>query len=376
MSHAGKILRVGFDARWHNDSGVGTYVAELLRAMAKSESLELVIYEDPANRVPGLDGSGIEKVLVRNGRYSAASQVDLARRSRKDGLDVFHSPFYMTPFAAKCPVVVTIHDLIPFLFPVYSRMKSALVKAGYRMAAHKSAHVISVSDSTAADLRKIMGVGCERVTVVHNAAGELFRPSSDASEMAELKQKYGIAQPYVVAASARNWQTKNLEGALRTLEVAQELSGVQIQAVVYGPEEGFRAAGGRGRWSGLDLRTTGQVSSGELAMLFRNAAAFIMPSLYEGFGLPLVEAMACGCAVVTSKRGSLAEIAGGGAQIFEPSDVAGMGAAIAKLLTDEAESQKWKAAALKRSAEFSWQKAARETISVYHRAYREWTERK
>jgi len=372
MSQAEKRLRVGFDARWHNDSGVGTYVQELLRAMAGTHAVELVIYEGLATRLPGLDASGVERIAVRARKYSVAGQIELARRCREDRLDVFHSPFYMAPLAASCPVVVTVHDLIPFLFPVYSRGKSALVKAGYRMAVRKAKHIIAVSHHTAADVQEILGVSSQRATVVHNAAGDVFRPSVDASQLAALEQRYRVRQPYVVAASARNWHTKNLEGALKALAMARD-RGAQFQTVIYGPEEGIHAAGGSGRWGSLDLRVIGQVASGELAMLFRHAIAFIMPSLYEGFGLPMVEAMACGCAVVASKRGSLAEIAGEGAQVFEPMDVSGMGEAIAELLSDEAALQKWKAAALKRSADFSWGKAAQETISVYHRAYREWT---
>lgn len=370
MSQAEKRLRVGFDARWHNDSGVGTYVQELLRAMAGSHAVELVIYEDAARRLPGLDASGVESIAVRAGKYSVAGQIELARRCRQDRLDVFHSPFYMAPLAASCPVVVTIHDLIPLLFPVYSRVKSALVKAGYRMAARKAEHIIAVSHHTAADVEEILGVGGARAIVVHNAARDVFQASSDASELAGLEQRYRVKHPYVVAASARNWHTKNLEGALKALEMARG-RGAQFQTVIYGPEEGIHAAGGSGRWGSLDLRVIGQVESGELAMLFRHATAFIMPSLYEGFGLPMVEAMACGCAIVASNRGSLAEVAGEGAQIFEPSDAVGMGEAIAELLSDEAALRKWKAAALKRSADFSWRKAAQETVSIYHRAYRE-----
>lgn len=372
MSQAGKKLRVGFDARWLNDSGVGTYVAELLRAMALSDSVEVVIYEDPANRVEGLEASEVDRIAVRAGKYSIAGQIELARRCRQDRLVVFHSPFYVAPLMASCPVVVTVHDLIPFLFPVYSRAKSALVKAGYRTAARKATRIITVSRNTAADVQKILGVGNERITVVHNAASDVFQPAGQASEPAVLEQKYGIRTPYVVAASARNWRTKNLEGALNALELAQG-HGARLQTVVYGPEQGIHAVGGNARWSSLDLRVTGQIAAAELAMLFRHATAFIMPSLYEGFGLPIVEAMACGCAVITSNRGSLAEIAGQGAQLFDPMDVAAMAEAVAKLLTKQEELKKWKMVAIKRAADFFWQKAAEETISVYHRACGEGT---
>src|SRR5262249_46225723 len=105
----------------------------------------------------------------------------------------------------------------------------------------------------------------------------------------------------------------------------------------------------------------------ELAALFRHAHAFVMPARYEGFGLPVLEAMACGCAVITSNAGSLAEVAGDGAQVFAPQDVAGMAGALSGLLLNREEPDHWRAAALRRAADFSWHKAARETISVYHR---------
>jgi glycosyltransferase involved in cell wall biosynthesis len=101
--------------------------------------------------------------------------------------------------------------------------------------------------------------------------------------------------------------------------------------------------------------------------LFRHARAFIMPSLYEGFGLPVLEAMSCGCPVITSTGGSLPEVAGEGAQIFAPNDVSGMGTAVAKLLTSEQNLEQWRAAALARAAQFSWDRTARETINVYRK---------
>src|SRR5262249_19772869 len=121
-------LRVGFDARWYNDSGVGVYVAELLRAMAAIEGrgFELVVYENPQNPVPQLVGLGVSRVAVSALRYSLAEQFEFRRRSRLDRLDVFHSPFFAIPLGLRCPVVVTVHDLIPFLFPIYNRPKQAL----------------------------------------------------------------------------------------------------------------------------------------------------------------------------------------------------------------------------------------------------------
>jgi glycosyltransferase involved in cell wall biosynthesis len=307
-------MRVGFDARWYNNSGVGTYVAGLLPALVRA-GCELVVYVDPSNPVPGLDARSLQVVPVSSGKYSPLASLEFRRLEKRDKLDLFHCPFYAAPLLT-CPVVVTIHDLIPFLFPVYFWPKQKLVQAGYRTVARRAAHLIADSQSTALDIQKILGVASERISTVHLAAErQIFHPSGGEDEEMLLQERYRIRKPFVVVASARNWHTKNLP---------------------------------------------------DLAALFCHAHAFVMPSLYEGFGLPLVEAMSCGCPVITSDRGSLPEIAGAGAQCFRPFDIHGMARALVALLRSPDELQQQKSDALRRAADFSWDKAAQETISVYH----------
>lgn len=361
--------RVGFDARWYNDSGVGAYVSGLLAALAQlQDEIELLVYEDAANPVPLPPGAKAQRIPVRAARYSVSGQSELARRCRQDRLDVFHSPFYVVPLFAPCPVVVTVHDLIPFLIPVYAWPKSAMVRNGYRLAALKATNIIADSNNTAADIRRILDIEQNRISVVHIGVQECYKAVAEQGELELLRKKYGVRPPYAMVSSARNWRTKNLETALHALQAARQQSGVEFQVVVYGSPEGLRAAGGEERWRALNLRCTGYLPSEDVAMLFRHAAVFVLASLYEGFGLPLLEAMSCGCAVVCSTGGALAEVAGNGAQVFDPLDVSGMATAVCALLNDEANRRRWKDAALRRSREFSWLKAARETISVYHQA--------
>lgn len=364
-------MRVGFDARWYNDSGIGTYIAELLRAMVPLlNGVELVVYEAPKDPLPLPAGAGLIRKPVRASRYSLAGQLVLAQCCRRDRLSVFHSPFYIVPVAAACPVVVTIHDLMPFSFPIYSWPKQSLVKLGYRAGLAKAARIISVSENTAQDLRAILHVPGECITSVHNGVqGNVFHtePREAAEEINYLASKYRVTPPYVVAASTQNWRTKNLKGALAALENAQHLGGTKFQTVVFGPDNGLNASGGRARWKEIRMLAIGRVEHEDLATLFRHAHLFIMPSLYEGFGLPLLEAMACGCAVITSNAGSLAEVAGPGAQVFSPWDIDGMAAAIAELFASPEKLQYWRRAALQRAAEFSWERAAQETLEVYHR---------
>ncbi len=362
-------MRVGFDARWYNESGVGTYVAGLLPALVRA-GCELVVYVDPGNAVPGLDKLSAQAVPIRSGRYSPFASFEFRRRAKQDKLDLFHSPFYVAPMLA-CPVIVTLHDLIPFLFSIYPWPKQRIVKAGYRTAARRAAHIIADSQQTAYDIQKIMGVSADRITAVHLAAAEEpFHACAGAGELERLQKKFRIGQPYIVVASARNWRTKNLESAFKALEAARN-SGAEFQTLVYGPLEGFKAVSTDDLRRRLNPCPVGYVEASDLGALFRHAHAFVMPSLYEGFGLPLVEAMSCGCPVIASNRGSLPEIAGDGAQCFDPFDSCAMAAALVALLRSPDELKQRRAGARMRAAEFSWDKAAFETISVYHHVNRQ-----
>jgi len=361
-------MRVGFDARWYNQSGVGSYIAGLLPALVRA-GCELVVYFDPRNPVPGLDKLSVQIVPVFSGKYSLLATLEFRRLEKRDKLDLFHCPFYAAPLL-NCPMVVTVHDLIPFLFPIYPWPKQKMVQAGYRMMAKRAAHLIADSHCTATDLQKILGTSPDRISTVHLAADrEMFRPCGTTDDEQWLQQKPGIKKPFVVVARARNWRTKNLENALHALEIVQNETNVSFQAVMYGASD---RAGQfvRNPALTLNLQDLGYLGAKDLATLFRHAHAFLMPSLYEGFGLPLVEAMSCGCPVIASDRGSMLEIAGDGAQCFDALDVHAMANALIELLRNPEELQQKKSDALRRAADFSWDKAAQETIWVYHHVNR------
>jgi len=359
-------MRVGFDARWYNQSGVGSYIAGLLPALVRA-GCELVVYVDPANPVPGLDKLSLQTASVSAGKYSPFATLDFRRREKQDKLDLFHCPFYAAPLL-NCPVVVTVHDLIPFLFKICSWPKQKMVQTGYRLMANRAAHLIADSRCTAADIHLILGVTPDRISTVYLAADrDIFQSCGTTDDEKILQQKFGINKPFVVVASASNWRTKNLASTLHALALAQNETDIRFQSVMYGPTNG---ANNNSHAHKLDLLNLGYVDAKDLAVLFRHAHAFVMPSLYEGFGLPLVEAMSCGCPVIASDRGSLPEVAGSGAQCFGAFDVQAMADAISKLLRSPEELQQKRSAALRRSADFSWDKAAQETISVYHHVNR------
>jgi glycosyltransferase involved in cell wall biosynthesis len=363
-------MRVGFDARWLGDSGVGNYVFGLVQALAAiNDGLEIILYEDPKNPIEQLHGQHIRKVQIKAARYSIQEQFELAHRCKADHLDVFHAPFYVVPWFAPCPVVVTVHDLIPFLFDVYNFPKRHLIRIGYRLAVKKATQVIADSENTREDLIRILGVSSAKIKVVHLATShERFSSNSAADERKKLMERYGIRQPYVFTLSAKNWKTKNLSKVLEAIKICQAEVGSVFQTVIAGSSDGFREASRQGMTQIENVVLTGFVPPEELPKLYRGADVFVMGSKYEGFGLPLLEAMNCGCPVVCSNGGSLAEVAAEGAILVDPDDAQQMGKAIANLLRNPRERELLAERAKLRAADFSWQKAARQTLSVYAEA--------
>jgi glycosyltransferase involved in cell wall biosynthesis len=359
------MIRIGFDARWYNTSGIGTYVGNLLDCIGKLEDddFEIIAYEHADSPMPVVN-ERIRRQTVSGGKYSIGGQVELARRCRIDRLDLFHAPFYIVPIISPCPVVCTIHDLIAFLLPIYGPVHQGMVKLGYRAAVRKARHIIAISDTTKRDLETILKVPPKKITRIYNAYSKsLYHAHAEPGEREYLRQRYGIDGPYVLTLSAGNWRTKNLATALQAMIVAGQRSEIRFRPVIVGPEEGFRVSGMSG--SLQNALVTGYVPKEDLPRLYRNAVVFLSVSLYEGFGAPLAEAMGCGCPCIISNGGSLPEVAGDAAPVFDCHDAQGIGDAIVRILQDSAYRDELRRRGLRRSAEFSYVTSARETLRLY-----------
>lgn len=262
---------------------------------------------------------------------------------RARGADVLHCPTYRGPVRSRVPLVVTVHDLAVFrhpdAFPPWTRTYSRVVVPRVVRAARI---IAAVSEFTAGELERLLRVPRERIRVVPNAADATFTDVGPR-EKGDYVLAVGTLEP-----------RKNLA---RTIAAAQRL-GVEL-----------RVAGARG-WGGVEargdgVRWEGEVGDEQLARLYRGALCVVYPSLYEGFGIPVLEAMACGAPVVTSAGGATEEVAGGAAVLVDPHDVSSIAAGIEQAI---ARRDELRAAGLRRASAYSWDASARLLIQAYEDA--------
>jgi glycosyltransferase involved in cell wall biosynthesis len=263
----------------------------------------------------------------------------LSRRAGRNRVDVLHCPTFRAPLSSRVPLVVTVHDLAvlrhPETFNLWTRRYSRYCVPRVVQAARR---VIAVSEFTKRELVELLGVAEEKVRVVPNGVGDVFARDGAAAE-----GDYALA--------------------VATLEPRKNLERARQAALLAGLE--LRVVGERG-WGGVHVDGwAGRVSDERLAELYRGARCLVYPSLYEGFGLPVVEAMACGTPVVTSSGGATEEVAGGAAVLVDPRDVESIAAGIAEAGRRRDELVRL---GLERARSFSWPEVARATARVYREA--------
>lgn len=291
---------------------------------------------------------------------------ELVRRSRAAILHVT----YVAPPVLSCPTVVTIHDISYEIFPeFFSQRDRWALGALVPFSARRAAKVIAISEHTRRDLVRIYGLPEDKVAVTYLAAASQFHPVKSA-QVEAVRLKYGLRAPYILALG--NVQPrKNLVRLMQAFALLCQSQSIAHSLAVVGQaqwrsSEVFSAI----RKHGLEERVlfTGYVPGEDLPALYAGAELFVMPSLYEGFGLPILEAMACGTAVVCSNASALPEVAGQAALLVDPHNVEGLAGAMSRVLMDEGLRRNLAYEGLERAGQFSWDKTARQTMEVYSRA--------
>lgn len=363
-------MRIAIDARlWAEPrSGIGRYTRALTEHLLRLAPEERwILYVD---RPPGPSFPGAEVRCLPWPQRLVWSLWHAPRDLRRRPVDVFHGVTgFELPGRGPWTLVTTVHDLVPLRFPALVPARHRWAVRGLLGGALRRAHrVIAVSEATRSEILARYRLRPERVVVVPEAAAAHFVPPSEPV-LAAVRARYGLTRPYVLFVGYLE-PKKNVVAlldavaALRRRGAWGETELVIVGATGWGPAPAAHA-----RALGLEgaVRFVGAAPDADLPALYGGALAFVFPSLWEGFGLPVLEAMASGAPVVASNRGALPEVTGGAALLVDPAPLP-LAGALERLLADPALRERLRAAGLARAAAFSWERTARETLAVYRAA--------
>lgn len=373
-------LTIAMDGRFLQDKwdGVGRYAHGLLHGLSQLEgNHRVVLFIDPSLPNTRFDLDQLVqtgKVEIRHMRLPLYHPRELwtwPMLLRNVGAQVFHSPYMWVPLVLPCPLVSTVHDMIFDRYPEYIPGKRFLVpyKIMSRLSLWLSRAVIAVSESTRRDIVQYARVRPNKIVTVLEGVESRFQRITDPVVLDAVRQKYNLPPHFILAIGARR-PHKNIPRLVSAYaqiadEVEQSLVLVGSIDTRFSPEAELGELKGRGR-----IIETGRVDDDDLNALYSLADLFVQPSIIEGFGLPLAEAMACGCAVICSETSSLPEVVGDAALLFDPLDEGAIAAAMREVLTTPGLRDKLAADGLRRAAALNWTSAAEQTLAVFRRAAR------
>jgi glycosyltransferase involved in cell wall biosynthesis len=348
------------DARKIADYGIGTYIRGLVRGLAALDGESRYRLLAPAGGRQLLAGlpSNFGWVEEDSPGYSLREQVAVSRRLGELAPDLFHSPHYVLPAKTPKRVVVTIHDLIHLVHPEFLPNRLALSYARFMLqrAVRRATRILTVSEATARDLTGRLGIPAARIAAIWNGVDERFREATPRAATVERLAVLGLEPGYFLFVGNPK-PHKNLETLLAAFA---GLESASARLVIAGEKRAHKEKDRDSRVVSL-----GRIDDPLLPALYGGAAALVFPSLYEGFGLPVVEAMAAGAPVLASSTPAVAEVAGSAAVLVDPLDVDGWTKAMRRLQTDPELRDDLARRGRERAAAFSWIETARRTLAVY-----------
>ena len=368
-------MRVGIDlsALGARTTGAAEYQRQLLAALpAADPSLELTIYTAHGGaeaippgatkrEMPWAPGDRTRRILLGG--------IAWRRQWRRDRLDLLHVPIYYLPPNAPTRSIVTIYDTRFLRMPEsYPRLRYAFLKRAVPWSLRRASQVVTISEFTKSELVTLLGIDPDHITVTLLAPRTAFRPVSDEASLELVRRKYRLPQRFLLSASALE-PRKNLPRTIEAFARARS-GGLSQELVLAGaPYFGTSDIGRAIAQHGVErlVHLPGYIEDVDMPAVYSAADAFIYPSLYEGFGIPLLESMACGTPVIAARGSSMPEVAGAAAEFVDPRDVDSIAQGMLRVLGDTARAEELRSLGLERVKTFSWERTARETAALYRR---------
>ncbi len=367
---------------WDNPSvGSGQYLKYLLPALLEADETVEIHLISPKPFSPAPDDIRLQTHVVKTPFGNPAGnlakvwfeQITFPRTCRKLGVDVAHVPYFGSPLSPTVPTIVTIHDLIPMVLPEYRgsllvRLYTSLVAA----AAPQAKIVLADSEASKRDIVDRLNLPDKQVRVVYLAPAPHFQPAESWDQIEAIQEKYNLPETFVLYLGGYDVR-KNVSALIHAYTWVYATLGEQYPLVLAGklPKDDsdfFPDPLKIARKLGIEaaILTPGWIAEEDIPLLYAAATVFVYPSRYEGFGLPVLEAMACGTPVVTTNAASIPELAGPAAFQLDPTDTKHMAAPIIRLCTEEDSVYEMAGRGLARADQFTWEKTASQTLQAYH----------
>ncbi|MBI5902730.1 MAG: glycosyltransferase family 4 protein [Deltaproteobacteria bacterium] len=365
-------MRIAIDARMINYTGIGRYTQNLIASLARLDVVDLTVLRD--DEPP--QGAGIgRRVKFRKPTfsipvYSMKEHILLPLEMKMTGADLFHYPSFNMPLVNPRPSVVTIHDLVYYLDQAAcpGKMAHLYARLVFRKVAGAAKRILTLSEYTKKDIVEHLGVHHDKVVVTYPGVDEFYRPERESASLDRVRKRYSIDGDYVLYVG-NHGVNKNLH---RLLNAFAGLKNRKSTVLILAGKTDPRRQDLYNLPSSLGVedrvRFIGKVPEEDLPALYTMAKVFVFPSLYEGFGLPPLEAMACGAPVVASTATSLPEAVGDAGVLADPFDAGAIAGALDKVLSSKALQSELREKGIKRAGRFSWLECAKKTVEVYREA--------
>jgi glycosyltransferase involved in cell wall biosynthesis len=360
-----KLPHVVFDARWLS-TGIGTYTLQLISRLKACGDIYLRALTGAEHKA-ALEPFCDQVTVVSSGMYSTREQLEIPWAAGP--CDLLHVPHYNAPVFHRGPMLISIHDLTHILDDTFRTSWKSRIYAQpmLRLAANNADHIFTVSEYSKRQIVEHLGVSAGKVTMVYNGVSPQFFPEPHNEARIKVGSSYGFAGPYVLYVGNLK-PHKNVAGLFRAFAALHSRKRTEHTLLVIGGD-----AAGRSQMRKLatDSRLNGSVSFAQpvslesLRTAYSGADLTVLPSFEEGFGLPIVESMACGTPVACSLAASMPEVGGGAAEYFDPHDVESIASALEKVLYSQDRWQTMRELGIEQAARFNWESCARKHYEIY-----------